>query len=450
MLGRGGMAAVYLAHDEKLDRRVAVKRLHSDSPEDAAHRFAREAKLGASLNHPNLVWVFDAVADDEGVLIVMEYVEGTTLARELEDGPLRPRRAVRVISGVARALDHAHEQGVVHRDVKPGNVLLGSNGAVKLADLGIATAASHTRITRSDVVLGTAAYMAPEQLGGHRPSPASDIYSLAAVAFEALTGVKARRGRTPLEIAHSIANRPPPDLGEEWQHAPAAAAEVLKRGMSRDRSERQDSACELADELAEALEGDDRVPAPPPPRASAAPPPPPSPPEPVGRRRLSPFLPLALVAAALLVGGIVALSSGGDDRPSAPAKHAKRPQRQHASRKKPSSPAPKAKPKPAAPPPVETPATPTDAAGLNDQGFRLMSQGRYDEAVPVLRKAVAAFPGGSTDLTYAYALFNLGKALRLSGKPAEAIPILERRMRIPNQTDTVKRELEAARRAARG
>src|SRR3954469_16819879 len=159
MLGRGGMAAVYLAHDETLDRPGGVKRLHRDSPADAARRFAREAKLGASLNHPNLVWVFDAVADDEGVLIVMEYVEGTTLARELESGPLRPRRAAEVIQGVARALDHAHEHGVVHRDVKPANVLLGAHGAVKLADLGIATAAEHTRITRSDVVLGTASYM---------------------------------------------------------------------------------------------------------------------------------------------------------------------------------------------------------------------------------------------------------------------------------------------------
>src|SRR4051812_48212561 len=111
MLGRGGMAAVYLAHDETLDRQVAVKRLHTDSPDDAARRFAREAKLGASLNHPNLVWVFDAVADDGGVLIVMEYVEGTTLARELSDGPLRPRHACRVIQGLARALDHAHSHG---------------------------------------------------------------------------------------------------------------------------------------------------------------------------------------------------------------------------------------------------------------------------------------------------------------------------------------------------
>ena len=115
--------------------------------------------------------MFDAVADDEGVLIVMEYVKGTTLRRELDLGPLMPGRVAEVVGGVAGALDHAHEHGVVHRDVKPANVLLGDRGAVKLADLGIATAAEHTRITRSGVVLGTASYLAPEQLEGRRPTP---------------------------------------------------------------------------------------------------------------------------------------------------------------------------------------------------------------------------------------------------------------------------------------
>src|SRR3954454_373177 len=214
LLGRGGMAAVYLAHDERLDRAVAIKRLHAESPDDTARRFAREAKLGASLNHPNLVWVFDTVADEEGVLIVMEYVKGTTLARELEAGPLRPQRAVEVISGVATALDHAHEHAVVHRDVKPANVLLGANGAVKLADLGIATAAEHTRITRSGVVLGTASYMAPEQLEGRRPTPASDIYSLATVSFEALTGRKAGSRLTPVEVVHAVASAAPAHVSD--------------------------------------------------------------------------------------------------------------------------------------------------------------------------------------------------------------------------------------------
>src|SRR5215210_6207614 len=122
-LGAGGMATVYLAEDERLGRRVAVKRLHADSPEDVAQRFAREARLGASLNHPNLVSVYDTVTDDDGVLIVMELVRGESLADALREGPLETEDALAVVRDVASALDHAHSHGVVHRDVKPANVL---------------------------------------------------------------------------------------------------------------------------------------------------------------------------------------------------------------------------------------------------------------------------------------------------------------------------------------
>src|SRR3954463_9780074 len=116
-LGAGGMATVYLAEDERLGRKVAVKRLHADGPEDAARRFRREAKLGASLNHPNIVAVYDIVTDEDGVLIVMEYVDGATLRLEMDSGPMAPARAVEVLCGVAAALDHAHEHGITHRDV---------------------------------------------------------------------------------------------------------------------------------------------------------------------------------------------------------------------------------------------------------------------------------------------------------------------------------------------
>src|SRR4051812_21012374 len=160
------MASVLLCEDERLGREVAVKRLHADSPVDVERRFKREAKLGASLNHPNVVSVFDTATDDEGVLIVMEYVDGHPLSQLVRHGPLRPEEVCRIVSDIGDALDHAHAQGVVHRDVKPGNVLIREDGVTKLADLGIATAADDTRITRSGIVLGTAAYMAPEQLDG--------------------------------------------------------------------------------------------------------------------------------------------------------------------------------------------------------------------------------------------------------------------------------------------
>jgi tetratricopeptide (TPR) repeat protein len=485
------MAAVYLAHDDRLDRRVAVKRLHADSPQDAARRFAREAKLGAALNHPNLVWVFDTVADVDGVLIVMEYVHGNTLARELEAGPLRPRRAVEAISGVAAALDHVHAHGVVHRDVKPANVLLGVRGAVKLADLGIASAAEHTRITRSGAVLGTASYMAPEQLEGRRPIAASDVYALATVAFEALTGRKARRGRTPVEVAHAIATVSPPDLREAWQQAPAEAAEVLKRGMARESEDRPRSACALAIELAAALgeepaarsrfsvaraaSAPSRAPDDDPARRPVATPP--VRPRPSGapggaalapgrrasqpRRTVPLLLTLAMIAVALLVAGIVALNQGGGDKPAADragrgqSRAAPRaPDRsQPSGRQGAGTPTPGSGGATAAPPGAAAgggTGAPGAAEGarLNNQGFRLMSEGRYPEAVSVLRRAVAAFPTGTTDLDYAYALYNLGRSLRLSGRPREAIPVLERRLRIPNQTALVRRELDAARRAA--
>src|SRR3954453_1536163 len=188
-VGRGGMASVLLAEDERLGRQVAIKRLHAESPEDTARRFRREARLGASLNHPNIVAVYDIVTDDEGVLIVMEYVEGETLRDAIDRGPLEPKRALDILDGLAAALDHAHGEGIVHRDVKPANVLLGADGrTVKLADLGIATAVEGTRITMSGTVLGTAAYMAPEQLEGHKPGPAADIYSLAVLAGERAPG----------------------------------------------------------------------------------------------------------------------------------------------------------------------------------------------------------------------------------------------------------------------
>src|SRR3954464_8639397 len=215
-LGSGGMAVVVLAEDERLGRKVAVKRLHAESAEEGGRRVESEAKLGALLNHPNIVAVYDIVSDEDGVLIVMEYVEGRTLRKVMDDGAMPPARAIEVLSGVAAALDHAHEHRVVHRDVKPANVLIADrDGAVKLTDLGIATAAERTKITGSGIVLGTASYMAPERLDGHAGGPAVDVYATAALAFEMLSGRKAVTGNTPIEVARRVMEAPPPDLSEE-------------------------------------------------------------------------------------------------------------------------------------------------------------------------------------------------------------------------------------------
>ena len=215
------MATVFLAEDERLGRRVAIKRLHADIADDElVRRFRREAQLGASLNHPNIVAVYDIATDDEGVLIVMEYVDGHTLRDELGGGPMPAERLLPIVRGVADALDHAHAHGVLHRDVKPANVLLRSDGAVKLADLGIATAAEHSRITRTGSVLGTAAYLAPERLDGEAGDKRVDVYALAAVAFEALAGRKPVEGATPMEVARRVIEQPPPDLRDALPEAP--------------------------------------------------------------------------------------------------------------------------------------------------------------------------------------------------------------------------------------
>ncbi len=185
----------------------------------------------------------------------MEYVAGETLRDALRGGSgLAVAEGLRVIEGVSAALDAIHRRGIVHRDVKPANILLGADGAIKLADLGIASAADRTRITADGAVLGTFSYMAPEQLDGARPTAAVDVYALSAVAFEVLSGRKARLEANPFALAHAISTQPPPDLSEVWPQAPRAAVELLVRGMSREPSERPRSAGELAGRLRAALE----------------------------------------------------------------------------------------------------------------------------------------------------------------------------------------------------
>jgi serine/threonine-protein kinase len=470
-IGSGGSAKVLLAQDERLGRQVAIKQLHADGPADVARRFNREARLGASLNHPNLVAVFDTIAHDEGVLIVMEHVPGRTLQDALRPGPLRPREALQVLSAVAAALDHAHAHGVVHRDVKPANVIMREDGVVKLADLGIATALEETSITRSGIVLGTAAYMAPEQLEGERAGPEADVYALAATAFEALSGERARPGSTPLEIAHRIAAEEVPDLTDAWPEAPPAAAGVLRRGLARRPGDRPPSAGRLVADLEQALKAPAARPRPAAAqsrpsaaqsRPSAAQPRPAEPrpraererPEPGDGRWLRSVLAPALLLLAVGVAAI-ALLTGGDDgskssssaeRPAARERAAEPSKTAQPSKSEPSA---SGNPAPAAAPAPAPAASSGGGAELNSQGYALIGQGRYQEAVPVLQRAVESFPSGTTDLTYAYALYNLGHALRMAGRPDEAIPVLERRLRIPNQQATVERELNAARRDAR-
>jgi hypothetical protein len=246
------MATVLLAEDRVLGRQVAVKRVHAPES-DMADRLVREARLGASLNHPNIVKVFDALSPDGEALIVMEYVEGQTLANALKSGPMPREQGLRVLTEMASALDYIHQNGIVHRDVKPANVLLALDGSVKLVDLGIALSEELTRITAEGTALGSVPYMAPEQLGGDEAGPATDVYALAAVAYEVLSGQRARRAGTPAEVMAQIANAPPPDLREALPEAPEQAAEVLRRAMSFEPADRPGSAGELIRQLGAAM-----------------------------------------------------------------------------------------------------------------------------------------------------------------------------------------------------
>jgi eukaryotic-like serine/threonine-protein kinase len=501
-LGSGGMATVFLAEDMRLGRRVAVKRLHAHSPEDMALRFTREARLGASMNHPNLVSVFDTVTDDEGVLIVMEYVEGQNLAEAIRrDGRIEPERALAILHGAAAGLDEAHARGVVHRDVKPANILLGDGDVAKIADLGIGKAAEGTRITREGAMLGTPSYMAPELLEGGTAGPPADVYGLAAVAYETLGGRKAVSGKTPVEIAHKVASNPVPDLREAWPDAPQEAADVLKRGMARDPGERPASAGKLIEQLQAALApvlgGAAAGAAAPPPtettkairreptpqrtgtpapvaprRTSGGAPPPPgratyggSP-----RRRFPAWIPVAALLAAVAVLAVILAAGGDDNEPAGGSGQAQREQQQDQPSggqaeqdQQPQEEAPAEEEQPADEQPAEEPSAsgtdfaaggPEDAAQgaqLNNEGFAQMNGGDVKGAVKTLRKAVKAFPAGSDpaqDIQYAYALFNLGRALNRSGKPDEAIPYLEARAKNPDQSETVQAELARAREAA--
>ena len=436
-IGAGGMATVFLATDERLERPVAVKRLHTDAPEASLIRFEREARLGAALNHPNLVTVYDTVATDEGALIVMEYVPGYSLADLAARGALSAERALPILRSVAEALDHAHTQDVVHRDVKPANVLLRDDGVVKLADLGIARAIGATQLTSEGSVIGTLAYMAPERTRGPGAGgPESDVYALAAVAYELLSGEPPRD-----TVSTDTGERRPPDLRAGWPTAPGRAPEVLERGLDPDPERRQTTATRLVEELGESITAESPVTETRPmlatPRAPFEPPPTARTrrARPTGRGRRRGFA-IAAVCAGLLTAGAIAfaLLGTGDDpvKRGSGSGSAGAQQKDSAQADAADSPAPA--PEPEAP----------DGAALNDEGFDLIGAGDYEAAVAVLQQAVAALEGSGDEITYSYALFNLGNALRLAGRPEEAIPILEDRLGVGSQLDTVQRELEAA------
>src|SRR5215210_2323670 len=239
-LGGGGMAKVYLAHDEVLGRDVALKILMDMYAEDEefVERFRREARSAASLSHPNIVQVYDQGRSEDGAYyIAMEYVAGGTLKdRIVRDGAIEPGAATGVGSQIADALQAAHEKGVIHRDIKPQNVLVTGTGDVKVTDFGIARAAS-SPLTATSAVLGTAGYMSPEQAMGEPVGPQSDLYSLGVVLYEMLTGDIPYRAESPIAQAMMHVNERPRSPREVNPEDPEAPRQGPGRSLpERDRS----------------------------------------------------------------------------------------------------------------------------------------------------------------------------------------------------------------------
>jgi serine/threonine-protein kinase len=433
-IAAGGMASVYAAHDTVLDRPVAVKVLadHLNDDPVARQRFEREGRAAAALSsHPAVVTIFDVGEHNGRAFLVMERLDGGTLGDVTSPGgrslrrpegetPIPRRQALTWLHAIAGALDTAHAQGVVHRDIKPGNLLLDEQGRVAVADFGIASIASDTeRFTQTGEVLGTAAYLSPEQAAGEPATAASDRYALAVVAYELLSGSK------PFVFEHfaaqaraHIEDTPPPAPG-----LPRAAQEVLHRGLAKRPKDRWPSASAFVDALAGALEAPSPSPAPvlPVPDATT---------RALATRRNRSRAPLVLVGVGLIAAVVVALAlAGGDDTPTqrtpaaTPAAKAKKPKA-------------KATPTPTAaqnqaPTAAPTTAAPTgDPAALNATGFDLLKQGDYAGAIGPLSGAVDACDGQGELDPCGYAYYNLGWALTEVGRTDEALQVLQARMDI--------------------
>src|SRR5215468_8473756 len=262
-LGSGGMGEVYRARDTRLDRTVAVKILPAHFSADPARklRFEREAKIVSALNHPNICSLFD-VGSQEGIdFLVMECIEGETLAQRLAKGVLPLEQVVKLGTQIADALDKAHRCGVVHRDLKPGNIMITKTGA-KLLDFGLAKStvalaisgdlsptAGSSPVTEVGTVVGTFHYMSPEQVEGKELDGRSDIFSFGAVLYEMLTGQRAFTGKTQLSVASAILEREPTPITSIKPLTPRSLDIVVRRCLAKDPDDRWQSARDLALEL---------------------------------------------------------------------------------------------------------------------------------------------------------------------------------------------------------
>jgi serine/threonine-protein kinase len=248
LLGRGGMGEVWRAYDSAIDRVVALKMLlpHLSEDPDFEKRFRREARAAGRLDDPHVVPIHDVGEIDGRLYVTMRLITGTDLQTLIDAGPLDPERAVSIIDQIASALHHAHRAGLVHRDVKPSNILIGENDFAYLIDFGIARTAEDTGVTATGAAIGTWAYMAPERFNTGEVHPSSDIYALACVFYECLTGQRPFPGDTLEQIAVGHIFTPPPRPSEESGTVPTALDEVIARGLAKQPADRYPTAIQLA------------------------------------------------------------------------------------------------------------------------------------------------------------------------------------------------------------
>ncbi|MGH3379084.1 MAG: protein kinase domain-containing protein, partial [Actinoallomurus sp.] len=244
-IAQGGMATVYVGHDTKLERTVALKVMHANlvGDEDFVRRFIAEAKHAAALSHPSVVAVYDQGTDKGHVFLAMEYVPGRTLRALLtERGRLGPRQALEIMQPVLAALGAAHRAGVIHRDVKPENVLLNSDGRIKVADFGLARAESASKQTKTGMLIGTVGYLAPEQVISGDADTRTDVYAAGIMLFELLTGHQPHQGGTPLSVAYKHVNEVVPLPSSVIPGMPPQLDALVSSATNRDPARRPSDA----------------------------------------------------------------------------------------------------------------------------------------------------------------------------------------------------------------
>jgi serine/threonine-protein kinase len=420
----GGMGEIFRAEDEVLGRTVAIKVLAGRYARDESlrARFKREALAAARLSgEPNTVTIFDVGEWQGRPFIVMEHLDGGSLEDQLRSGPPPVEDALAWLDQAAAALDAAHRSGVIHRDVKPGNLMLDHDGVLRVADFGIASAAGLHSLTMTGTVLGTAGYISPEQARGERATPASDRYALGVVAYELLTGRRPFESESPTAEATAHMQAEVPSISPQLDP-------VFRRALAKDPQERFETASDFAAALRNVVMGGaDRT------RVL-----------PVAHRSALPLVATIVVAALLAGAGLAALLTGGDGtggaQPSTTARTTA-PQPPPAPPPPPPPPPPPASPPPPPPPPARRP----NGVALTDQATGLLRAGDFEGAARVARQAVAALVG--TGVTYeAYAEYDLGAALAELGQCDEAVQHLDRSQQLQGNRPEIRSALRLCRR----